>query len=225
MITRRSFVLAGLSITAASILPLPRSAWSQSSSMKAVQSEPAYILGATAITQVYGDGQRLTAVAIEYDRPVEAAALDPALFSVDGRTITRIYANSSADPVAESTGQVAAGRFVIIELSPEDEAARLYTAQARGGIIRRLAAATLTVALTNVPRPLFQSGDAPAVSPGQDNGERQGGPPSFGSEPLSLPTTAARNLIVDDFVQAEFKDAETGDTLAYNLFVPRDRSC
>lgn len=195
MITRRSFVLAGLSITAASILPLPRSAWSQRSSKEAVQSDPAYILGASAITQVYGDGQRLTAVAIEYNRPVEAAALDPALFAVDGRTIARIYANSSADLVAEGADQIALGRFVTIELSPEDETARLYAAQARGGIIRRPAAATLTITLTDVPEPRFESGDAPAVSPGQDDGQLQGGPPGFGTEPLSLPTTAARNLL------------------------------
>ncbi|MFG1412051.1 prolyl oligopeptidase family serine peptidase [Xanthobacter sp. VTT E-85241] len=223
MIRRRSFVLAGLSITAAAILPLPRGAWSQNSPKEVVQSDPAYILGATAITEVYGDGQRLTAVAIEYDRPVEAAALDPALFAVDDRTITRIYANSSADLDAEGAGQVAPSRFVIIELSPEDKAARLYAAQARGGIIRRPVAATLTITLTDVPEPRFESGDVLAVSPGQDNGQPQGGPPGFGSEPLSLPTTATRNLIVDDFVQAEFQDAETGDTLAYNLFVPRDR--
>jgi predicted peptidase len=37
-----------------------------------------------------------------------------------------------------------------------------------------------------------------------------------------LATTAVKNLIVDDFRQLEFRDPRTGDTLNYNLFVPKN---
>ena len=214
MITRRSFLVAGLSVTAASALAPARLA--RAGSQTDALPEPVYVLGATAITQIFGDGQRLVAVAIEYDRPVDTAALAPALYAVEGRTITRAYANATAESLAESTR----GLFVILELSPDDEAAVLYAAGPHGGSVRRPVAATVTIRLKDVPAPKFV-GAQPAVQESAAAGP--GGPPAFGSEPLSLATTAARNLVVDDFVRGVFHDTATGDTLAYNLFVPRDR--
>jgi hypothetical protein len=72
--TRRFLLSAGLSVIAASFLA----------------PAPAYVLGATAITEVFGDGQRLVGVAIEYGRPVDPTTLDPALYAVEGRTVTRL---------------------------------------------------------------------------------------------------------------------------------------
>lgn len=219
MTTRRSFVLAGLSVTAASALAPSRGSRAQPARRADAPPEPAYVLGATAITRVFGDGQRLVGVAIEYDRPVQAAALDPALYAVEGRTVGRVYANAAPEP----SGRGKDGSFVIIELSPDDEAARLYAARPGGGIRRLPAATTVTVTLRDVPAPGFLGAGA-AASRGPDaQAGPGGGPPGFGSEPLSLPTTAARNLVVDDFTSVEFQDPKTGDTLAYNLFLPRGR--
>jgi predicted peptidase len=198
MTTRRSFLVAGLSVIAASLLAPARETWAQSA------PAPAYVLGATAITEVFGDGQHLVGVAIQYDRPVDATSVDPALYAVEGRTVTRVYAHEVPEPAAQGTG----GAFVIVELSPDNKAARLYRLAPGGGTQRLPAAATISVRLAGAP---------PPRAPGEN------GPPAFGSEPLSLPTNRALNLVVDDFVQAEFQDSKTGDTLAYNLFVPKDR--
>lgn len=198
MIDRRSFLVAGVAALAAAALPAHRSS--------AAEGAPvwAYVLGATAITEVFGDGQRLVAVAIEYDRPVDASVLDLGLYALEGRTIVGVYASDGPTP----TGAPGKGRFVILDLARDDAAARLYSTLPGGGVMRLPAAATVAVSLPGAP---------PSRVPGAS------GPPAFGSEPLSLPTAGARNLVVDDFTSAIFEDAETGDTLAYNLFIPPDR--
>jgi predicted peptidase len=186
--------------------------------------------GATAITEVFGDGIRLTAVAVEYGAAIDGAKLSAAAFSVAGRTVTGVFTSASADP-----GQRAvAGRFVIVTLSPDDKAA----------------------ALAEHKQPKRGAGQEPhgAAGPGQEPKDAggpgpMGGPPAGGSDTVyksatvavtqlnaiatsggsvvppadkALSTTAVKNLVVDDFKQLEFHDPQTGDTLKYNLFIPKN---
>ena len=76
---------------------------------------------ATAITQVFGDGVKLIAVAVEYDVAIKGADLSSASFRVEGRIITGVFASTSADPANRAD----AGRFVIVTLSVEDAGAAL----------------------------------------------------------------------------------------------------
>lgn len=193
---RRKFILTGFGLTVSAMLPALRTS-------AQTEEAPAYILGATAITQIFGGGQRLVGVAIQLDRPVGVAALDPTLYSVEGRTITKVYASESAQPGTEDP----TGRWIVLDLAPEDTSAALFVTDGRN--TERLPAAT-TVTIT----PGGTSTDDPAAP---------AGPPDFNTIPRSIPTDAAINLVVDDFQQNEFHDAVTGDTLAYNLFVPKDR--
>lgn len=191
---RRSFMISGTGLVMITMLP---------AAAQDTNATPAYILGATAITQVFGDGLRLTGVAVRQDRPVNAADLDPALYSVEGRTITAVYPSASPRP----GNQDASGNWIILELSPTDENASLFVTDGRN--TKRLPAAT-TVTIT--PKSAAAQADEDA------------GPPDFNAIPRSIPTDSVVNLVVDEFVQDEFKDSMTGDTLAYNLYVPKDRN-
>lgn len=71
------------------------------------------IKSVTAITEVFADGQKVTAVAVEYDKEIDNSKLTESTFSVDGRTITKVYANNGAAKAAQGID----GRDVIIELS------------------------------------------------------------------------------------------------------------
>ncbi len=192
---RRTFLLSGFGLTVAAVVPALRASAQD-------VAEPAYILGATAITQVFGAGQRLVGVAIQQDRAVDAAALDPTLYSVEGRTITKVYASASAMPGQED----ATGDWIVLELSPDDATASLFVTDGRD--VKRLPAAT-TVKIT--PKSAASADGAPS------------GPPDFNAIPRSLPTNTSLNLVVDDFEQGEFHDEATGDILAYNLYEPKDR--
>lgn len=183
--------------------------------------------GATAITQVFGDGIRLTGVAVEYDAAINGAELSAASFRVEGRTVTGVFASTSANPA----DRAAEGRFAIITLSPEDENAALAE---------------------KVQSP--SAGQAPSSPAGGNSpGEKGGGPGNAGDIPVydtiyktaaasvvqsapvamtngdvipashhAMATTQVENPIVDDFQQLEFHDAKTGKTLRYNLFVPKN---
>lgn len=189
----------------------------------ALAAGPGIIRGATAITQVYGEGQKLSAVALEYNRPVKGARLSPSTYRVDGRTIVRVFASRSADPSHASP----TGRFVIIELSPTDTAAALKPSmhspaggQGGGG---RPAGGGGPPALGSRPADggthyLPAAAHVVQVRPIAAAG---GGIIRAGGE---VSTTAVKNIGVDDFQQFTFKDPETGYTLKYNLFVPKNYS-
>lgn len=78
-------------------------------------------LQATAITQVFGDGIRLTALAIEYDVALDGKSLSAASFSVDQRTVTGAFVSASSNPKDRAEN----GRFVIVTLSADDADAAL----------------------------------------------------------------------------------------------------
>ena len=80
------------------------------------QGGAARMRSVTAITQVFGDGIRLTAAAIEYTVAIDGAKLQGSAFQVAGRRITDAYTSTAADPAQRAQ----AGRFVILALSPED---------------------------------------------------------------------------------------------------------
>jgi predicted peptidase len=169
----------------------------------------------TSITQVYGDGVKLIAVAVEYDEPIEVGGLSLSSFQVEGRTVTDVFPSASADPAARAS----AGRFVIVQLSPDDPSASL--------------------AMKNPPA------DGAKGPPGQGGPGKAGSVPVYDTayhaaeavvvqmQPVKtasgvvipatlakLSTTSVKNLIVDDFRQLEFKDDAHGRILKYNLFVP-----
>lgn len=153
------------------------------------------IQAVTAITQVFGNGQRLTALVLDYGTEIETAALSADAFAVADRTVTRVYANTTADLAAEGSN----GRFVIVELSPEDAAAPTYI-QVKRDIVHKKAEASMV-----------QAKAVKTVAGGE-----------IAANVTAVSNTAQKNLIVDEFKPLVYTDPATGKTLAYNLFIPRD---
>jgi predicted peptidase len=160
----------------------------------AAESGVAYAPAATAITQVFGDGQKLTAVVLEFAQDVDNSALSAQSFSVAGRTITRVYAHNVAAIATEGCN----GRFVVLELSAQDAEAALYLSSGRD-VIRKAAVASVTQL-----GPLALADGGTLVPSG-----------------LAIATSQVVNAVVDDFQQSVFQDPKTGDLLRYNLFVPK----
>lgn len=75
---------------------------------------------ATAITEVYGDGMRLMGVSVEYRRPVNAAQIKAADYRVEGRTIREVYVSRTPAGTPYRSG-----RYVVIELNPDEAGALL----------------------------------------------------------------------------------------------------
>lgn len=154
-----------------------------------------HVKSATAITQVFGDGQKLTALAVEFDQDIDNSKLSTSTFKVDGRTITKVYANTTATIADQGTN----GKYAIVELSSKDQGAALYAA-GRGTRTRREAKASVTQTLTVTT----QNGD------------------TYLTNIQAIATSKVANLIVDDFKQFEYNDPKTKKTLKYNLFIPKN---
>ncbi|QIB36470.1 peptidase [Ancylobacter pratisalsi] len=185
---------------------------------------PGHAKSATAVTEVFGEGVKLTAVAVEYDAPVKGVDLSAGNFAVEGRTVTGVFASTSADPA----GRAEIGPFVIVALSPEDANAALArkigqqggAASGPGGNVGGVGG-----------RGPGQAGDIPAydtIYPAASAAVLQPGPITLADGHVvaggdsAIETTKVKNLVVDDFRQLVFNDPETGDLLRYNLFVPKD---
>jgi len=153
-----------------------------------------HIKSVTAITEVFGDGQKLTAVAVEYDAAIDSAGLATSSFAVEGRTVTKVYANTRAAVTA--TG--ANGRFAVVELSPDDQNAAILV-QSGMTMTRREAKASVT-----------QTGPV-TTADGR----------VYAANAAAIESSGVINPIVDDFRQFEYKDATTGLTVRYNLFAPK----
>ncbi|MFE9997256.1 hypothetical protein [Streptomyces avermitilis] len=124
---RRTFI-AGAA-TAGSLAALGSVAYGAAAEPDSTATKAGHVRGATAITKVFGDGQKLIAVAVEYDREIDSSTLSTSTFAVTDRTVTKVYANTTA-ALAERGRD---GSYVVVELSPDDTAAALWvTGQGSG---------------------------------------------------------------------------------------------
>lgn len=188
-----------------------------------------HIKSITAITEVFGDGQKTTAVAVQYDKKIKNSSLTKSTFFVTGRTITKVYANNAALKASNGVD----GMYVIIELSATDKNAS--TAPGMGG----------------GPPPGGNSTSGSGVGgPPSDNGsgDQSGGPhftasykvntakvtvkqaefvtttdgEKYAANSTAIQNDKVSNLVVDDFKQLVYKDAVSGLTVKYNLYVPKN---
>jgi predicted peptidase len=196
------------------------------------------IQSVTAITEVFGTGQQVTAVAVEYGTVIDSGKLSLDDYSVSDRTIARVYANT--EPVKSEIA--ANGNYVIVELD-----AAVPESAGQGMQDRPQGAGT-------GQRPDFLPENRPAEDRGEPSSNPMGGGVALGSagdggEPSNHLTTAITqnkdivaengqviwatggvienasniNLVVDDFEQLVFTDSNYGNQeLMYNLYVPKN---
>ncbi|WP_246221934.1 hypothetical protein [Gordonia pseudamarae] len=200
--------------------------------------EMEHVRSATAITQVYGEGQKLIAVGIEYDSNIDTTKLATSSFTVTGRTVTKVYANTSA----AITDTPVNGPFVIVELSPTDSNALLWAGPepANGGTSGSTdpSAGTAPAGQSSTPAsqdpsvagPPLGSSSKPVIKSATATVSQTGavtttaGTTYAGTPTAEVTTTKTVDPLVDLFEQKTFSDATTGQTLQYNLFVPKNYS-
>lgn len=177
-----------------------------------------------SVSEVYGDGAKVSFIVLQYADAIDAASVSVNSFSVDGKTISRIYTNDQAERARNGKS----GKYVIIELKN-------------------------TVSLTPDFGPDRQKDDNGSADEkaGQDNGGPAGGivagnKPQREENPFpynvtvhqlkaiktikgksildigSMTETSHLTLIADDFKQFVYKDPKTGVALRYNIYIPNN---
>ena len=232
MTTRRAFLGRVLGVAAVATTGL---AACDSDSGPDSGSGTGHTKSATAITKVYGDGQKFIAVAVEYDTEIATSKLSASSFEVEGRTVTRVYANTGAAMADQGTD----GKYVIVELSPDDKSALLWGGVGSGEGAPGSAQPSASATASSAPS---ASSSSPYVIPGPQVGSTGGpatikaakgtvtqagtvtttGGTGYPAGGTGLGTSRTVNLIVDDFEQFTYKDSKTGRSLPYNLYIPKD---
>ena len=78
-------------------------------------SVPEHIQSVTAISRVLGDGRKVATVILEYDAPISNKSLSLNSYQVEGKEVTRIYANTTPERAEKGVN----GFYVVIEVKAE----------------------------------------------------------------------------------------------------------
>lgn len=158
---------------------------------------PKGIRSVTSVTEVFGTGQQITHIIVEFNERVVNSQLTKNTFTVSDRTVEKIYSNTRP----ERTDIVKDGRFVIIELNPKDSGAslRLEENDEVGFQMKKA-----TSKITQKEDILFTNGK------------------KLEKSIAILENNKTRNLIVENFKQFVYKDPKTGTSVKYNLYIPKN---
>ncbi|MFE2520368.1 alpha/beta hydrolase-fold protein [Streptomyces mirabilis] len=224
---RRTFMAGSATATAGALAVLGSATPGSADEAGRTGSGGDHVRSVTAITQVFGSGQKLVAVAVEYDSDIDGSTLSTSTFAVTDRTVTKVYTNRTADLAQRGRN----GRYVVVELSPDDTAAALWVTQQGPGTPPGGGSgggsgddgggpgAGGPVVGDTTPGGTIVAAQATLTQPGTvttTRGRR------YAADSTARSTDAVVNLIVDDFRQLSFSDPATGQTLRYNLFVPKN---
>lgn len=181
---------------------------------------PEHLQSATVISRVLGDGRKVATIVLEYDTPISNKSLNTDSYRVEGKEVTRVYANTLPERAEKGTN----GSYVIIEVkaevnlnaqpkqpTPADQAKKKERDRMQGGPGLRAgwstggndeypghAVALQTADIKTAKGKTYRATDAP------------------------IATTVERCLVADAFKQEEFVSPYTGQTLPYNIYLPED---
>ena len=169
-----------------------------------------------AMTEVFGDGEHLSAVILTYDKLISAESVSTDDFNVPDRTISRAYVSE-----VQEKGKIAdAGRYVVLELEPLPLVEQGMEAHPKEDREKREAKGfngpTLGSHGNPHPLPTFtaevkQIGTIKAVDG------------TIYSPTEKLTSSHTRQLIVEDFLQDVYEDSQqNGAKLVYNLYIPKN---
>lgn len=81
----------------------------------AVTGTDSHVVGTTVITQVYGDGQKVAAVAVQYDSNIDSSSVSADDYSIENYTIESAFVSDSAAITDANTE----GSYVILNVSTD----------------------------------------------------------------------------------------------------------
>jgi len=159
----------------------------------------------TLVTRVFPEGEKVYAVLVEYDCEIDGGKLTSETYMVEAetkegpvaRTIKRVYANNTGDLVPPSLP--AGGRFVVIELDPEDAIAKTISFSSDTFLSTRV-----KLNYTVTQKIAISTGGGKTVAP------------------FTAQNTDEKHLVIDDFSASVYVDEESGAEVPYRFFIPQN---
>lgn len=179
---------------------------------------PEHIQSATAVSRVLGDGRKVETVVLHYDTPISNKSLTTESYRVEGKEVTRIYANTAPERAAKGAN----GEYVIIEVkaevnlnaqpkqpTPAEMEKKKERDRMQGG--PGLRAGWSTGGDDEYP------GNAVVVQ-AADIKTAKG--KTYKASDTPIASTEEKCFVADDFKQEEFVSPYTGQVLPYNIYLP-----
>ena len=168
----------------------------------------------TAITQVYGDGEKVAVAILEYPQDINPNAVNVTDFSATGKEIAKVYVNNQ--PQTANTSRL--GRYIVLEFAHQNSANDQPLGQPGQGSKpsmqgnngktgndaprrsnRKLPDLTLEVKQVN-PIRAFDGTEYPSTE--------------------FIASTATQEPDIAQFKQYSYTDSAVGATIPYNLYLP-----
>lgn len=194
----------------------------------------------TTITEVFGDGQKPSAVAVEYPGEMDASSLSIEDYEIENRTITDVYTNAEA----ALTDRNVSGNYVILKLANENTKSTDSMGdrgEHDGGQKREEGQKPIDRGEVDGGKLHGNNGDAGADG-GQ--GHNMGGSEQskedlsvsvvqkgevmgtdgtvYPANETAIESSDQINLVVQDFQLLEYTDSDTGCTIPYSIYLPKD---
>lgn len=175
------------------------------------------ILGITNLTTVYGDGQMVSAIAIEYPSKVKQLALSQETYAIAGKEIEAVYVND--DPQVSDKHNKKSGKYVIVEFKHTNSVPFTLTQKPRNNEGESAqkndgpkdASMRSDRQLPNLSTQVEQL--APILA---KNGVIYG--PTQGA----ISNTTVAPSIIDEFKTYHYTDESIGATMPYNIYLPKN---
>ena len=171
-------------------------------------------LKASAVAESFGDGEKISAVIIEYPKAIRADSVSVDDFFVEGKTLTAALTNDMNAVCDTATD----GRFVVLKLAQqnkwENESLMLggrpqkHSSEEPHGTPDFSAMPDNPVDLSAT---VTQTGELIATDG-----------TVFAPSAVPVRTSSAQELVIQDFKKQLFSDAETGATIPYFVYLPAD---
>ena len=167
-----------------------------------------------AITEVFGDGENLSAVVLTYDKEITGNSVSVSDYKVEGREIEKAYVSKQNEKNGEKSKN---GKYVILELkrlpmvaqASDHSKEEMEKKKATGQKGPTLGGKGDAKPLKTITAEVTQTGSVKTV-----NGK------VYNSEEKQV-STKTRQLIIEDFKQFVFTGKD-GKTLKYNLYMPKN---
>lgn len=225
------------------VMVLSSCAQNNNANTNTTENAKEHVKSVTAINEVFADGQKVSAVAVEYDKNINNSKLSKSDYKVEAKTITKVYANNTAAKASKGVD----GKYVIIELSTDYENP-VTTAQStpasqhsgnqpsnvsspangqNGGASQSSSGnASITPQDTKTHPGILLSvkngGDGLSVSVTQVGNIITTDGKTYASSSEAMNNEKDINLVLDDYLKPDFNDANIKQRFKFNLYVPKD---
>lgn len=159
-----------------------------------------------AISQVYGDGEKLASVQLRYDSTLLGSSVSASDYAVPGRTVTRAFV--SAEPYGKPAET---GKYVQVELEPLPLSDQMADPHPEDKHKAPVGVGGPQLGSHGNPQPLVPV----TASISQKGMVKTTEGRIYGGEP-EMKSTHTRQLLIEKFTQHTFTDKD-GKTLPYNM--------